>query len=84
MSIIGIFLFSDDSLGYDFPFTLRAVKADGLTCAICPWSSFCRGCEIRCNNDYVLQGALPPINPMTSEFFSPFALHTRLSENVCV
>ncbi|KAL7731872.1 hypothetical protein ACLKA6_017449 [Drosophila palustris] len=52
----------DDSLGYDFPFTLRAVKADGLTCAICPWSSFCRGCEIRCNNEYVLQGALPPIN----------------------
>ncbi|XP_020801966.1 ubiquitin carboxyl-terminal hydrolase 32 isoform X2 [Drosophila serrata] len=52
----------DDSLGYDFPFTLRAVKADGLTCAICPWSSFCRGCEIRCNNDYVLQGALPPIS----------------------
>ncbi|XP_017843639.1 ubiquitin carboxyl-terminal hydrolase 32 isoform X1 [Drosophila busckii] len=56
----------DDSLGYDFPFTLRAVKADGLTCAICPWSSFCRGCEIRCNNDYVLQGALPPINAATT------------------
>jgi len=58
---------SDDSLGYDFPFTLRAVKADGLTCAICPWSSFCRGCEIRCNNDFVLQGALPPINAVASK-----------------
>ncbi|XP_017134812.1 ubiquitin carboxyl-terminal hydrolase 32 isoform X1 [Drosophila miranda] len=56
----------DDSLGYDFPFTLRAVKADGLTCAICPWSSFCRGCEIRCNNEYVLQGALPPINAVAA------------------
>ncbi|EDW05010.1 GH17697, partial [Drosophila grimshawi] len=64
---------SDDSLGYDFPFTLRAVKADGLTCAICPWSSFCRGCEIRCNNDYVLQGALPPINSVVgSNTTTPF------------
>ncbi|EDV97503.1 ubiquitin carboxyl-terminal hydrolase 32 isoform X2 [Drosophila grimshawi] len=63
----------DDSLGYDFPFTLRAVKADGLTCAICPWSSFCRGCEIRCNNDYVLQGALPPINSVAgSNTTTPF------------
>ncbi|KQS44270.1 ubiquitin carboxyl-terminal hydrolase 32 isoform X1 [Drosophila erecta] len=61
----------DDSLGYDFPFTLRAVKADGLTCAICPWSSFCRGCEIRCNNDYVLQGALPPINAAASNTSTP-------------
>ncbi|KAH8405303.1 hypothetical protein KR222_004086 [Zaprionus bogoriensis] len=61
----------DDSLGYDFPFTLRAVKADGLTCAICPWSSFCRGCEIRCNNEYVLQGALPPINAMTNNPATP-------------
>ncbi|KRG06553.1 ubiquitin carboxyl-terminal hydrolase 32 isoform X1 [Drosophila mojavensis] len=61
----------DDSLGYDFPFTLRAVKADGLTCAICPWSSFCRGCEIRCNNDYVLQGALPPINSMANNVGTP-------------
>ncbi|XP_068142891.1 ubiquitin carboxyl-terminal hydrolase 32 isoform X1 [Drosophila tropicalis] len=61
----------DDSLGYDFPFTLRAVRADGLTCAICPWSSFCRGCEIRCNNDYVLQGALPPIITMASNTPTP-------------
>ncbi|KAH8268808.1 hypothetical protein KR018_007576 [Drosophila ironensis] len=61
----------DDSLGYDFPFTLRAVKADGLTCAICPWSSFCRGCEIRCNNDFVLQGALPPINAASSNATTP-------------
>ncbi|XP_017089550.2 ubiquitin carboxyl-terminal hydrolase 32 isoform X2 [Drosophila bipectinata] len=61
----------DDSLGYDFPFTLRAVKADGLTCAICPWSSFCRGCEIRCNNDFVLQGALPPINAASSNTTTP-------------
>ncbi|KAM8708672.1 hypothetical protein ACLKA7_015611 [Drosophila subpalustris] len=61
----------DDSLGYDFPFTLRAVKADGLTCAICPWSSFCRGCEIRCNNEYVLQGALPPINTTPNNAATP-------------
>ncbi|XP_061391651.1 ubiquitin carboxyl-terminal hydrolase 32 [Musca vetustissima] len=48
----------DDSLGYDFPFSLRAVKSDGLTCALCPWSNFCRGCEIPCNNEYVFQSSL--------------------------
>lgn len=51
-----LLLYSDDSLGYDFPFTLRAVKSDGLTCAICSWSNFCGGCEIPCNNDFVQTG----------------------------
>lgn len=50
----------DDSLGYDFPFTLRAVCDGGRVCALCPWSSFCRGCEIPCNDDLLLQGPLIP------------------------
>lgn len=28
---------SDDSLGYQYPFTLRAVQKDGNSCAWCPW-----------------------------------------------
>ncbi|KAM7355200.1 ubiquitin specific protease 32 isoform 3-T3 [Cochliomyia hominivorax] len=61
----------DDSLGYDFPFSLRAVKSDGLTCALCPWSNFCRGCEIPCNNDYVLQGNLFTSSLNTSNASTP-------------
>ncbi|XP_065362386.1 ubiquitin carboxyl-terminal hydrolase 32 isoform X2 [Calliphora vicina] len=61
----------DDSLGYDFPFSLRAVKNDGLTCALCPWSNFCRGCEIPCNNDYVLQGNLFTSSLNTSNASTP-------------
>uniref|UniRef100_A0A2M4A0P1 ubiquitinyl hydrolase 1 n=1 Tax=Anopheles triannulatus TaxID=58253 RepID=A0A2M4A0P1_9DIPT len=48
----------DDSLGYDFPFTLRAVASGGRMCALCPWSRFCRGCEIPCNDEPLLQGLL--------------------------
>ncbi|XP_075159626.1 ubiquitin specific protease 32 isoform X2 [Haematobia irritans] len=61
----------DDSLGYDFPFSLRAVKNDGLTCALCPWSNFCRGCEIPCNNDYVMQSSLFTNNFDTSNTSTP-------------
>ena len=31
------FRFSDDSLGYEYPFTLKVVQKDGFTCAHCPW-----------------------------------------------
>ncbi|XP_055640764.1 ubiquitin carboxyl-terminal hydrolase 32 isoform X2 [Toxorhynchites rutilus septentrionalis] len=48
----------DDSLGYDFPFTLRAVASGGRVCALCPWSRFCRGCEIRCNDELLFQGLI--------------------------
>lgn len=51
---------SDDSLGYEFPFTLKAVGEGGRVCAFCPWSKFCRGCEIPCNDDPLLQGVLIP------------------------
>ncbi|XP_025837544.1 ubiquitin carboxyl-terminal hydrolase 32 isoform X2 [Agrilus planipennis] len=36
----------DDSLGYEFPFTLKAVLQGGQICALCPWTQFCRGCVI--------------------------------------
>lgn len=43
----------DDSLGYGFPFTLRYVAPGGRICATCPWTRFCRGCEIRCTDEVV-------------------------------
>ncbi|CRK98075.1 CLUMA_CG011444, isoform A [Clunio marinus] len=48
----------DDSLGYDFPFTLRAVKENGQVCALCPWARFCRGCQIPCNDEMFLHGII--------------------------
>ncbi|XP_063695674.1 ubiquitin carboxyl-terminal hydrolase 32 isoform X2 [Culicoides brevitarsis] len=48
----------DDSLGYDFPFTLKAVAEGGRVCCLCPWSKFCRGCEIPCNDEPLLEGFL--------------------------
>ncbi|XP_037024901.1 ubiquitin carboxyl-terminal hydrolase 32 isoform X4 [Bradysia coprophila] len=48
----------DDSLGYEFPFTLRAVGESGRVCALCPWSRFCRGCLIPCNDEPLLKGYL--------------------------
>lgn len=50
--------YSDDSLGYEFPFILRAVSDGGRFCALCPWSKFCRGCEIPCNDLPLLEGML--------------------------
>lgn len=37
---------SDDSLGYEFPFTLKVVQANGIHCGVCPWTRFCKGCPI--------------------------------------
>lgn len=48
----------DDSLGYDFPFTLKAVAEGGRVCCLCPWNKFCRGCEIPCNDEPLLEGFL--------------------------
>ncbi|XP_017785154.1 PREDICTED: ubiquitin carboxyl-terminal hydrolase 32 isoform X2 [Nicrophorus vespilloides] len=36
----------DDSLGYEFPFTLKAVLKGGQICALCHWTQFCRGCRV--------------------------------------
>nr|CAD7409818.1 unnamed protein product [Timema poppensis] len=40
----------DDSLGYEFPFILKAVSKDGSQCAWCPFYKFCRGCRIQCSD----------------------------------
>lgn len=36
-------------MGYEFPFTLKAVNREGTVCALCPWYRFCRGCRIQCS-----------------------------------
>lgn len=56
----------DDSLGYEFPFTLRVVGEGGQMCAICQWSKFCRGCEIPCDDKPILYGILQPAYNRTS------------------
>lgn len=60
----------DDSLGYDFPFTLRAVKDNGQVCALCPWGRFCRGCSIPCNEDLFLHGIIVSSCSSSSEYKS--------------
>lgn len=49
------FLSSDDSLGYEFPFKLKAVAEGGRVCAFCDWTKFCRGCDIPCNDEPLLR-----------------------------
>lgn len=36
----------DDSLGYEFPFRVRVVRAGGAWCARCAWDALCRGCTL--------------------------------------
>ncbi|KAJ8711519.1 hypothetical protein PYW07_008761 [Mythimna separata] len=36
----------DDSLGYEFPFRVRVVRAGGAWCARCAWPALCRGCAL--------------------------------------
>ncbi|XP_061382130.1 ubiquitin carboxyl-terminal hydrolase 32 isoform X2 [Danaus plexippus] len=51
----------DDSLGYEFPFTLRLVGASGLWCALCPWPALCRGCVLPATDDVLIRdGACRP------------------------
>nr|XP_061792545.1 ubiquitin carboxyl-terminal hydrolase 32-like isoform X2 [Nerophis lumbriciformis]XP_061792546.1 ubiquitin carboxyl-terminal hydrolase 32-like isoform X2 [Nerophis lumbriciformis] len=62
----------DDSLGYQYPFTLRVVDKDGTSCALCPWYRFCRGCMIACTEEEVSLG-----NSYISVDWDPTALHLR-------
>ncbi|KAM9469598.1 ubiquitin carboxyl-terminal hydrolase 32 isoform 1-T1 [Clarias gariepinus] len=62
----------DDSLGYQYPFTLRAVQKDGNSCAWCPWYRFCRGCTVECNEDRASLG-----NAYIAVDWDPTALHLR-------
>lgn len=70
-----LFIHSDDSLGYEFPFTLRAVSDGGRFCALCPWSKFCRGCEIPCNDLPLLEGMIPTSSKSRATFKSIRKLH---------
>uniref|UniRef100_A0A6I8P7Z4 Ubiquitin carboxyl-terminal hydrolase 32 n=1 Tax=Ornithorhynchus anatinus TaxID=9258 RepID=A0A6I8P7Z4_ORNAN len=62
----------DDSMGYQYPFTLRVVQKDGNSCAWCPWYRFCRGCKIDCGEDSAYIG-----NAYIAVDWDPTALHLR-------
>uniref|UniRef100_A0A3Q3XKY1 Ubiquitin carboxyl-terminal hydrolase 32 n=1 Tax=Mola mola TaxID=94237 RepID=A0A3Q3XKY1_MOLML len=62
----------DDSMGYQYPFTLRVVGKDGNSCAWCPWYRFCRGCLIECTDDRASVG-----NAYIAVDWDPTALHLR-------
>ncbi|XP_066551638.1 ubiquitin carboxyl-terminal hydrolase 32 isoform X2 [Amia ocellicauda] len=62
----------DDSMGYQYPFTLRVVQKDGNSCAWCPWYRFCRGCTIDCNEERASVG-----NACIAVDWDPTALHLR-------
>ncbi|NXO30122.1 UBP32 hydrolase, partial [Cisticola juncidis] len=62
----------DDSMGYQYPFTLRVVQKDGNSCAWCPWYRFCRGCKIECSEDRACVG-----NACIAVDWDPTALHLR-------
>ncbi|XP_063059044.1 ubiquitin carboxyl-terminal hydrolase 32-like [Engraulis encrasicolus] len=62
----------DDSMGYQYPFTLRVVQKDGNSCAWCPWYRFCRGCAIECSDEPATVG-----NAYIAVDWDPTALHLR-------
>lgn len=62
----------DDSMGYQYPFTLRVVGKDGNSCAWCPWYRFCRGCTIDCTEERASVG-----NAYIAVDWDPTALHLR-------
>ncbi|KAI6646795.1 Usp32 protein [Oopsacas minuta] len=37
----------------EYPFKLKMVSKDGVTCAQCPWYIFCRGCPILCDENQI-------------------------------
>lgn len=57
---------SDDSLGYEFPFKLKAVAEGGRVCAFCDWTKFCRGCDIPCNDEPLLRDIISRGHTATS------------------
>ncbi|XP_038217361.1 ubiquitin carboxyl-terminal hydrolase 32-like [Zerene cesonia] len=58
----------DDSLGYEFPFTLRAVDGAGAWCARCGWPALCRGCALPADGRPLLLPAAPrPPEPEESD-----------------
>ncbi|XP_067864309.1 ubiquitin carboxyl-terminal hydrolase 32 isoform X2 [Heptranchias perlo] len=71
----------DDSMGYQYPFTLRVVHKDGNTCSWCSWYRFCRGCKIDCSDERASVG-----NAYIAIDWDPTALHLRYQtsqERIC-
>ncbi|XP_072909594.1 ubiquitin carboxyl-terminal hydrolase 32 isoform X1 [Hemitrygon akajei] len=71
----------DDSMGYQYPFTLRVVHKDGNSCSWCSWYRFCRGCKIECSNERACVG-----NAYIAIDWDPTALHLRYQtsqERIC-
>lgn len=85
---------SDDSLGYEFPFTLKVVQSNGIHCGICPWSKFCKGCPLPHSADPLPSGcgssspaADNLLNYCIAVDWEPTALHLRYQtslEKVCL
>ncbi|KAI4454536.1 ubiquitin carboxyl-terminal hydrolase [Holotrichia oblita] len=68
----------DDSLGYEFPFSLKAVMQNGERCALCHWTQFCRGCKIPCNDEILFDVCKGGHNIMCVAIdWDPTALHLR-------
>ncbi|XP_018565793.1 ubiquitin carboxyl-terminal hydrolase 32 isoform X2 [Anoplophora glabripennis] len=72
----------DDSLGYAFPFTLKAVLQGGQICAICHWTKFCRGCVLPCSDELVAEKCRGSQGTMYIAIdWDPTALHLRYQSN---
>lgn len=72
----------DDSLGYAFPFTLKAVLQGGQICAICHWTQFCRGCTLPCSDELLFDFCKGNQNIMHVAIdWDPTALHLRYQSN---
>ncbi|CAH1110200.1 unnamed protein product [Psylliodes chrysocephalus] len=69
----------DDSLGYEFPFSLKAVLQGGQICAICHWTQFCRGCLIPLSDELLVSICRTSLNigMCVSIDWDPTALHLR-------
>ncbi|ELT99007.1 hypothetical protein CAPTEDRAFT_129894 [Capitella teleta] len=66
----------DDSLCYEYPFTLKVVSKDGSMCAWCPWYRFCRGCKLDCSEDMYNFGS-----SYIAIDWEPTALHLRYQQS---
>ncbi|GJQ78053.1 hypothetical protein Trydic_g2397 [Trypoxylus dichotomus] len=68
----------DDSLGYEFPFSLKAVMQNGERCARCHWTQFCPGCRIPCTEVNLFDFCRCGQNIMCVAIdWDPTALHLR-------
>lgn len=67
----------DDSLGYQYPFVLKAVTSDGLQCSLCPWFKFCSGCKLACDDSLFSQ-----VTSTLAIDWDPTALHLRYQSSL--